>query len=110
MSARILVLTFCAAAVLFAQSTAGRFSGSVADPSGASVPDVRVTALNNETGQKLVETTTGEGRFVLYPLPPGVYTITAQKDGFSTFTIANVKVDVSESVSRNITLQVGAVA
>jgi hypothetical protein len=110
MSARILALTLCAAAVLYGQSTAGRFSGAVTDPSGASVPGVRVTALNNETGQKVVETTGTEGRFVLYPLPPGLYTITAQKDGFSAFTISNLKIDVSESVSRNIALQVGGVS
>jgi hypothetical protein len=110
MSARIVLLTLCGAACLYAQSTAGRFSGAITDPSGASVPDVRVTALNSETGLKVVENTTSEGRFVLYPLPPGVYTITAQKDGFSAFTISNLKVDVSESIVRNIALQVGAVS
>ena len=97
-------------AVADRDTTAGRFSGSVTDPSAASVPDVRVTAQNNETGQKIVETTNGEGRFVLYPLSPGVYTITAQKEGFSTFTIANVKIEVADSIARNITLQVGAVS
>jgi len=96
-------------AATFAQTTAGRFSGVITDPSGASVPDVKVTALSAETGLKVIETTNAEGRFVVYPLPPGVYTITAQKDGFSTFTIAGLKIDVSESVSRNIALQVGAV-
>jgi hypothetical protein len=106
---RILLLSLCALATLTAQTTAGRFSGVITDPSGSSVPDVKVSAVSAETGLKLVETTNAEGRFVLYPLPPGIYTITAQKDGFSTFTIAGLKIDVSESVSRNIALQVGAV-
>lgn len=95
---------------VYAQTTAGRFSGTVNDASGASVPDVKVTALSSETGQKVVDSSNGEGRFVLYPLPPGRYTITAQKEGFSTFSISDVKVDVSESVVRNITLQVGSLS
>ena len=107
MPSRVVLLIMLSAAALFSQTTAGRFSGTVTDASGAAVPDVRITALNAETGQKLVEIANGEGRFVLYPLPPGVYTITAQKDGFSAFTIAGLKVDVSESVVRNISLQVG---
>ncbi len=109
MSSRTILVICCAAATVFAQSTAGRFSGAITDPSGASIPNVQITALNAETGQKVIETTNGEGRFVLYPLPPGSYSITARKDGFSAFTIANLKIDVSESVTRNIQLQVGAV-
>ena len=94
----------------FIQTTAGRFSGAVTDPSGAGVPQASVRAVNRETGQKVVELTNADGRFVLYPLAAGVYDIQAQKDGFSTFVITGVKVDVSESVSRNIVLQVGVVS
>ena len=92
-----------------AQTTAGRFSGTVLDPSGAPVPQTTVAALNKETGQKVVETTNSSGYFVLYPLLPGVYDITAQKQGFSTFVISDVQINVSESVPRRITLEVGAV-
>src|SRR2546423_15688773 len=106
----LLILLICFWTGLPAQTTAGRFSGSVTDPSAAAVPGVRVTALNTETGQKVVETTNSEGNFVLYPLPPGIYNVTAQKDGFSTFEISSLKVDVSQSVSRNIQLQVGGVS
>jgi outer membrane receptor protein involved in Fe transport len=94
---------------VFAQSTAGRFSGTVTDASGAAVPDAAVTALNSETGQRVTEATNGQGRFVLYPLPPGVYDITARKTGFSAFTLSGVKIDVSQSVVRDISLEVGAI-
>uniref|UniRef100_Q029P2 Uncharacterized protein n=1 Tax=Solibacter usitatus (strain Ellin6076) TaxID=234267 RepID=Q029P2_SOLUE len=93
---------------LHAQTTGGRFSGAVTDATGSAVPKALVTAVNSETGAKLAERTDAEGRFVLYPLPPGVYDITAQKEGFNTFVISGLKVVVSEAVARNISLQVGS--
>jgi hypothetical protein len=69
---------------------------------------VSVIAVSAETGQKLAKKTTTQGQFVLYPLPPGIYNLTAQKTGFAMFTISGVKIDVSESVVRNISLEVGA--
>src|ERR1035441_9696812 len=103
---RLFLLALVAASI-YSQTTAGRFSGSVTDPSSAALPGVRITALNAEPGQQVVETTNAEGRFVIYPLTPGLYTITAKKDGFSAFTMSGVQVDVSESVVRNISLRVG---
>src|SRR5947207_933826 len=102
-----LLLTLATTSV-FAQSTAGRFSGTIADPSGAAIPAVSVTAVNAETGQKIAERTNSQGQFVLYPLAPGVYDLTAQNTGFTTFTISGVKINVSENVLRNISLDVGA--
>ena len=95
---------------LDAQSTAGRFSGTVTDPTGALTPGVEVAALNTETGQKLLVRSNAEGQFVLYPLPAGAYDVTFSKEGFTTFKIAGMKVDVSESVARNVTLNVGAIS
>jgi TonB-dependent Receptor Plug Domain. len=42
-------------------------------------------------------------------MPPGVYTVTAQKEGFSSVVLEGLKINVSESLSREIRLQVGAV-
>jgi len=107
---RSAILLALAAVALHAQSTAGRLSGNVTDPTGAAVPAVRVTAVNTDTGLKLVETTHTEGSFVLYPLPPGVYNITAQKEGFATLTLDAVTIDVAQSLVRNLKLQVGAIS
>jgi hypothetical protein len=108
------ILLFCLAALAVsmaeAQSTAGRFAGTVTDPSGALVPQVQIAALNSETGARVTETTNQQGQFVLYPLPPGVYGITLRKEGFSTVSLDGLAVGVSESVVRNFSLTVGAVS
>ena len=92
---------------LNAQSTSGRLSGSVTDPSGAATPGVQVVAINLETGLKLTESTSVRGQFVLYPLPPGNYKITLEKIGFNTFEIPSLKLDVSQSLIRNVSLALG---
>ncbi len=101
------IVAVVSATAASAQTTAGRISGTITDPTGAPVPAARITALSDETAQKIVESTSGEGRFVLYPLPPGRYSITTEKAGFSPITISGVTVDVSQSVVRDIRLQVG---
>ena len=90
--------------------SAGRFSGTVTDASGGTVGAARVDAVNAETGQKVTETTNHQGQFVLYPLPPGIYDISVQKTGFSAFTISGVRINVSETVVRNVSLELGAMA
>jgi Carboxypeptidase regulatory-like domain/TonB-dependent Receptor Plug Domain len=104
---RLFVCLTCALAA-FAQSTAGRFSGTVTDASIATVPGVKVSAVNVDTGQRLTETTNAQGQFVLYPLPPGVYNVTLQKAGFSNYAIDGVRIEVSSSVVRNVQLEVGS--
>ena len=106
----ILVAVLATAVSLSAQSTAGRLSGTVTDPAGGRVPHVTISAVNSQTSQSLSAVTSSEGRYLLYPLSPGVYTITAKKDGFTTFVLDGLQIDVSESLSRDISLQVGAVS
>ncbi len=105
-ASRLFAILLCALS-LHAQSTSGRLSGSVTDPSGAATPDARVAAVNNETGQKVTDSTSMQGQFVLYPLPPGNYKITIEKTGFNTFEIPELKIDVSQSLIRNVTLALG---
>ncbi|HJZ97959.1 MAG TPA: carboxypeptidase regulatory-like domain-containing protein [Candidatus Solibacter sp.] len=103
----LFALVLCAS--IHAQSTAGRLSGNVTDPAGAAVPAVRITAVNAETGQKVTGVSNGEGAFVLYPLPPGRYDITALKEGFATLSLEGVTIDVAQTITRNLRLQVGAI-
>src|SRR5690348_16860291 len=66
----------------FAQST---ISGQVKDPSGAAMPGVRVDAASPMLieGSRSV-TTTGDGRYAIVDVRPGLYTITFTIAGFSS--------------------------
>jgi hypothetical protein len=73
---------------------AGRLAGSVADKTGAAVPDARVSLYFAGGSQPLALLTSGqEGRFVFGALAPNLYDLTIERTGFLKYTLRNVKVD-----------------
>ena len=84
--------------------------GTVADPSGAAMAGVAVTATNNATGQIRETTSSTDGGFVLPDLVIGEYTVTAQAPGFKTFTQNSLELRVDENRRVDVRMQVGAVS
>ena len=97
-----------AAAPANAQTSDGRIVGIILDSSGAAVPGARVSARNVETGVEHTAQSNAEGNYLLYPLRPGVYDITAEARGFSAERIAGVRVEVGMVLTRDIRLKVGS--
>ena len=92
-----------------AQSTYGSISGAVTDSSGGAISDVEVTLTNLETGAKLTDKTGVEGFYQFKNLFPGHYRITAEKAGFKRSEQADVVVQVQQTSSINLTMQLGEV-
>jgi len=92
-----------------AQTPTGILQGVVTDPSGASVPDARVVMTNVATNEVRELRTDATGRYVQPFLPPGTYTVAAEKTGFRLVRQENVKLDVGQNRSVNFTLEVGVV-
>jgi hypothetical protein len=92
---------------LFGQAISGDVTGGVLDASGAGVPGASVDALNEDTGVKASASTGADGSYRLSNLPVGTYTLTASAKGFSTATVKNLKVALSNVITQNLTLQVG---
>ena len=67
---------------LAAQLPAGGIAGEIHDPSGAVVSGARVLASNTATGLERSVTGDAEGRFALLLLPPGVYELSVEAQGF----------------------------
>src|SRR5215211_4241510 len=92
-----------------AQSPAATLGGTVLDENGAVVPAVEITVLSLSTAVQRHATTGGEGAFVVPLLPPGRYTLTAQRDGFSTFEVRNIILNVGDRRAYTVILKIGAV-
>jgi hypothetical protein len=82
---------------MWAQVT-GTISGYVTDPSAAAISGVSVTAVMVEqTFTRTVKSNLG-GFYDFFALPPGTYTVSAEKPGFQRL----VRADISLTVSQNL--------
>ena len=92
-----------------AQTNTATLSGTVMDTQRAVVPDVAITISSRATGLKRQTTTNSEGLFTLPLLPPGIYSLQAQREGFSPVEIQDIELPVAGQVSQDIVLQVAVV-
>ena len=112
MKKRILVLWFSflmAAPALFGQFETAEVLGTVRDPSGAAIPDVAITLINQATGIKDQTTTGSGGSFDFFNVKQGLYTLEFERAGFSRTSTSGVKVNVNARQRVDVTMQVGAI-
>ncbi len=94
----------------FAQQTLGGITGTVTDASGAVVPNVTVTAVDQGTKLTRATTTSGGGSYSLVNLPIGSYTVTFAREGYTAERVPGIVVQADRTVTLAGSLQVGAVS
>jgi Carboxypeptidase regulatory-like domain/TonB dependent receptor len=92
----------------FGQLYTGSVTGLVTDSSGATIPDVKITLVDQGKGYSFTATTDNTGRYLLRSIPPGTYTVTAETANFEKATQGNIKVDVSQNISVDLSLKIGS--
>src|SRR5262245_30624147 len=103
----VLALIFLGLSTLAgAQTNSATLGGTVVDANGAVVPQVVISLSSQATGLKRQTTTNNEGIFTFPVLPPGVYSLMAEREGFSAAKIENIELAVAAQVTQDITLQV----
>ena len=103
-------LVFLFAGQAAAQLDTALISGTVRDQSGALIPGATVQVHNQDTGLLRTTITGGSGTYQMGQIPPGVYTIEAQAQGFSSSIQQNATLALSQALVFNFTLQVGSAA
>jgi len=96
------------AANLVAQTPTAVVNGTVVDATGGTVPDAKVVVISQETNVASTKTSSADGTFVIVNLLPGNYVLTVEKAGFKKAAFPVFKLDVNQTLTENITLQVGA--
>jgi len=99
----LLVLMFCAAA--WAQT--GSITGTVKDPSGASIAGATVVIASPERGITRTMQSNSTGDYNESGLPQGSYDITVTASGFKKFQAKRVVLDVAQKARVDVTLEVG---
>jgi hypothetical protein len=104
---KLLVVLLCATAqILCAQGTAS-ISGTVLDPSGASIAGAAVTVRNTATGLSRSLTTDAQGHYLVPDLPIGIYEIRGTQPGFQTVVRKDVGLTVGAQPVVDFQLPVG---
>ena len=96
-----------AALRLPAQNLAGKFSGSVYDISGASVPNATVIVVNHKTDKVDMTTSDSEGNFNFPGLAAGEYELRVVARGFAEYNVPRFVLQPNREFSQNITLKPG---
>jgi outer membrane receptor protein involved in Fe transport len=94
---------------LAAQVRFGGVVGSVTDPSGASVPDAKVTLTNTGTNESRTTTTGPNGSYALPNLSAGRYQLEIEKSGFKK-QVRNVVVQVDVTSRADVAMALGQVS
>jgi len=87
----------------------GQMGGYVVDPSGAVIPNSRVTITSPDTGVTRTVTTDSQGRWVIAGLPSGNYKAQADATGFNSSAF-NLHYDADQPSLYNFSLSVGSVS
>src|SRR5437016_2531607 len=114
MNRKIAVVVLCtllAASVSLAQTgSTGAITGTVTDPAGSLVPQAEIKVTNTNSGESRATSSSTNGAYLVALLPPGGYRVEVSKAGFRLSSYPNVTVNVTETQTLNVRLEVGAVS
>src|SRR5215471_21793788 len=104
----LVALIGCAAgSALYAQTSFGRISGSVVDPSGASIAGAIIKITNTETQNVRTVETDSSGLYAVTNLPIGPYTLEAAQKGFQSKQVTGINVVADGRLTVDFKLAVG---
>jgi hypothetical protein len=104
----LIVLFACAAAYAPAQTSiaTGSIQGTITDPTGAVVPNAKVTITNLDTNQMRETATSSSGNFSSGALLPGNYSVKVEGQGFSPVeTRATVQISTTTAANMRLSLR-----
>ncbi len=93
---------------IFGQVVTATLTGSITDPSGASIPNATVKVTERSTGATRSTNTSVDGVFNVPYLNPGVYRVEVDAAGFKKYSQETVRLDVSTTARLDATLTPGS--
>jgi|CZKR01.1.fsa_nt_gi hypothetical protein len=96
--------------MLFSQGYFGTVSGILTDPSAAVVQGAKVTLLDEQKGYHFTATSDSSGRYLFVSIPPGMYSVSAEMQGFQKTVRTHIKLNVSENSTADLTLKIAGAA
>lgn len=91
------ILSFAVCCIAKAQTITGSVNGTVTDPSGAVIPNAKVTATNVDTGVATAATTNNDGVYNIRFLQIGNYKVTIEAQGFADSTVGPFALETGQN-------------
>lgn len=93
-----------------AQQTLGAVSGTIADSTGAAIPDANIALTNEQTAVSRTTTSDGTGAYSVKDLSIGTYTVTVTAQGFDTEKLSGFQIQADRTAALTIRLKPGSVS
>jgi hypothetical protein len=94
---------------VYAQSFSGTVRGTATDSSGAILPNVKVTLINESTGESRTQPTSDLGTYTFPQVAPGLYRLEGEAQGFKKFVHPHITVELQQEAAVDLAMQVGEV-
>jgi iron complex outermembrane recepter protein len=111
---RLAILMVCSALIVLlaaptsAQSPPGKITGTVRVATGAPVGGAAITITNQETGVTRVVRSSANGSYEAAGLPPGLYTVSVDVQGFRKVIQKDQRLDAGATLTTDLSLDVKA--
>jgi hypothetical protein len=105
-TAVVLLGLVCGAAM--AQETRATLTGRVTDPTGAIIPNAKITVRATLTGTETNVTANAVGNYTVPFLAPGLYSITVASPGFQKYVHDGISLQTEQTATENVKMSLGA--
>lgn len=103
-----LALGLAAGALCLSAQFSSILEGTISDPTGAVIPGVSVSIEDTATGTVRDVETSSAGRYRATALAASTYRVTVSSEGFQTYVQERVTLEVAQTTTLNIDLELGA--
>ncbi|HLJ78672.1 MAG TPA: carboxypeptidase-like regulatory domain-containing protein [Acidobacteriaceae bacterium] len=107
-AALLAALMLLPARAAWTQNAQGTIVGHVTDPSGAVIPNAKITIRDLDTGVATSSATNSSGDYTVPALNPGRYSVSAEASGFSRAASSELTLEVQQTLRQDFKLAIGS--
>lgn len=103
----IALFTICFLTIAAHAQYRASIQGAVTDPQGAVIPGATIILTDQETNRSITTKTNDAGIYSFNSLPPSLFTVSVEANGFKKNVLKDVKVIPEQANSLNVQLELG---
>src|SRR5437879_3069870 len=100
-------LLACLSVLTAGAQVTSKITGTVTDPGGAAIAQAQVQLTNTNTNIVRTTLSGGDGSYAFAELPAGPYRLDVKKDGFQTYGLSGIVLQVDTNPTVNVAMNVG---